>query len=420
MNYGLAKEIYGMEPWCMDVKSLPMFTSILKNLQNGVQLQVPETKYNSFYYLDLKSKTTLVTREWELQDNSISEAVGVINLDGPITKSGGESSYGTKQLSQRMLSMSNDSRVKGIIINVDSGGGSSSAVQLMVDAINEVKKSKPVYAVVSKGGMAASAAYGIASAANKMYSEEAMNIVGSVGTMISFQGIPANKTTPDGVKNIVLYATKSTEKNKAFEEALNNDNYDLLINDLLDPINESFINLVESNRPQLKGTNFDNGHTVFAKDGIGTFIDGIATFDEVVNMVMADSKNYKLNSNKNSLTKNQIKMTSSELQSAHPEVYNEVVNLGVQRERERVNSWLAYQSVDAEQVAQGIESGAEITSSVREKLMIKMNSAQMLQNLEQDSAKPVQTEETPTVIEEQPKEDDAVEETTSFYKNLLK
>ena len=111
-------------------------------------------------------------------------------------------------------------------------------------------------------------------------------------------------------------------------------------------------------------------------------------------------------------------MTSSELQSTNPEVYNEVVNLGVQKERERVNSWLAYQSVDAEQVSQGIESGAEITSSVREKLMIKMNAAQMLQNLEKDANVPVQTAETPVETAEEVATN-PIEEATNFYKKLL-
>lgn len=423
MDYGLAREIYGMNAWCIDPISLQSMTAILRNLQNGVQLSIPETKYNQFFLLDLKSNTKLVTENWQLKNDNITEAIGVINLDGPITKNGGASSYGTKQLSNTMLQMSKDERVKGFIINVDSGGGSSAAVNLMVDAINEVKKSKPVYSVVSKGGMAASAAYGIASAANKMYSEEEMNIVGSVGTMISFEGRASNTTSPDGIKNIVLYATKSTEKNKAFNEALDNDNYDLLISELLDPINESFINTVQSNRPQLKDTNFDNGHTVFAKDGIGTFIDGIASFDEVVNMVLQDSKNYNsnINSNSNSIKiKNSSKMTREQLLQEHPELFNTIVSEGVNQERERVKSLLNYQKADNDFVIGAIKSGESITDSKREELLIKMHSVNAIKNLESDSSKPVQTEETPTEVNEENTTGNEVEKATNFYKNLIK
>lgn len=419
MDYGLAREIYGMNAWCIDPISFQSMTSILRNLQNGVQLSIPETKYNQFYLLDLKNNTKLVTETWQLKNDNITEAIGVINLDGPITKNGGASSYGTKELSNTMLRMSKDERVKGFVVNVDSGGGSSAAVNLMVDAINEVKKTRPVYSVVSKGGMAASAAYGIASAAHKMYSEEEMNIVGSVGTMISFEGRASNTTSPDGVKNIVLYATKSTEKNKAFNEALNNDNYDLLISELLDPINESFINTVQSNRPQLKGTNFDNGHTVFSKDAVGTFIDGIASFDEVVNMVLQDSKNFISSSNSIKI-KNSSKMTREQLLQEHPELFNTIVSEGVTQERERVKSLLHYQKADNDFVIGAIKSGEKITDSKREELMIKMHSATSIQNLETDSAAPVQTEETPTVFNEEEKAGSEVEKATNFYKNLAK
>lgn len=417
MDYGLAKEIYGMQPWCMDSISLQSMTSILKNLQNGVQLAIPETKYNQFFVLDLKNNTKLVSENWQLKNDNITEAIGVINLDGPITKNGGASSYGTKELSSTMLKMSKDERVKGFVINVDSGGGSSAAVNLMVDAINEVKKTKPVYSVVSKGGMAASAAYGISSAANKMFSEEEMNIVGSVGTMISFEGRPANSTAKDGTKNIVLYASKSTEKNKAFNEALDNDNYDLLVNDLLDPINESFINTVLNNRPQLKGSNFDNGHTVFAKDGIGTFIDGIASFDEVVQMVLNDSKS---NNNKSSLINNSSKMTRADLQNQFPDLASSIVEEGINQERERVKSWLVYSSADSDSVIEGIKSGEKLTDSKREEFMVKMNSKNQLENFKNDSAPAVATEETP-VSEEKTTgaEKNPIEEAANFYKSLI-
>jgi ClpP class serine protease len=368
-------------------------SSILKNIQNGVKLDIPNEKYNSISLIT-KSETKLIQREWQLENSDSFEGIGVIDLNGPITKGGGMSSSGMIELSNSMLKMSKDSRIQGFVIKVDSGGGASGAVEIMVDAINEVKKTKPVYSVVTKGGMAGSAAYGIASASTKMYSEDKMNIVGSVGTMISFDGFKANSESPDGMKHITVYASKSTMKNKAFEEALNNDNYELLVNELLDPINENFINLVLSNRPQLKGSNFDNGHTVFSKDGIGTFIDGIASFDEVVQMVLTDSKN-NLNTNFN----NKKKMNKEEFKSANITAYNEIVSEGVTAERERVASWMVYAKADPEMVTTGIESGASITPSQREKLIVKMSASAMLGDLNADSAKPIVTAESKTEVE---------------------
>lgn len=413
MNFSLAREVYGLNGWCVDSQSLPYLTSILRNIQNGVKLEMPDQKYNSIGFYDVKSKETkIITDTWQLRNDDDFDGIGVINLNGVITKGGGSSSYGTKEISSQMLRMSNDNRIKGFILKVDSGGGSSNAVSLLSDTINEVKKEKPVYTLVEKGGMMASAAYGIGSAGSKIFSEDGMSIVGSVGTMIAFEGKKANTENKNGVKNIVLYATKSTEKNKAFNEALDNDNYSLLINDLLDPVNESFINLILQNRPQLKGTKFDDGHTEFSKDAIGTFIDGIASFNEVVDMVILDSKtiNNKININQNSNSK----MNRTELNQAHPELVQSILSEGVNAERERVSSWLVYGKADAETVSAGIESGKEITPSQRENLMVKMNSANLLTNLQSDSTKPLVTEEGTVVLEKEAPKNEELESAFNF------
>ena len=313
-NYGLAKEIYG-QPWSVDAVSFLQLSSILKNLQNGVSLDAPEVKLNSVGILDLKSETRIVNYDFELKNSDYFEGIGVVNLNGAITKNGGTSSNGTKQISSQMIQMSKDNRIKGFVVLTDSGGGATGAVQLMQDAINKVKETKPVYALIEKGGMAGSAAYGIVSSCTEIYSEDGMNIVGSAGTMIQFSGTPNGTVDTDGEKHIVLYATKSTAKNDGFNQAIENDNYKVLVNDLLDPINENFLSNILSNRPQLKGTNYDNGHTVFSKDAIGTFIDGIASFDEVISMILSDSKesksNININSNKKKDEQRGIKTKSS-------------------------------------------------------------------------------------------------------------
>lgn len=381
MNYGLAKELYGV-PWCVDQLSFQSLNGVLKNIQNGVKLEIPEIKYNSFSLLEIKNNTRTINYNWQLNNKDDFEAIGVINLNGPIIKNSGNSTTGTKELSENMLLMSKDNRIKGFILKVDSGGGSSNAVELMSDTINEVKKTKPVYALIEKGGYSASAAYGISSAANFIYSEDGMSTVGSVGTMIQFSGKPHGNVDQNGEKEIVLYASKSTMKNKAFNEALDNDNYTPLINELLDPVNENFINLVQTNRPQLKGTKFDNGHTVFTKDAIGTFIDGIASFDEVVQMILNDSKKIGSTNNINSNSKT---MTKEEFKNAHPAIYNEIVQEGVTSEANRVAAWMAHSATDMETVVNGINSGKEITNADTQALLVKQVAKSNIAALRADS-----------------------------------
>lgn len=395
MNFPLAKEIYGT-PWCVDSVSVLHLTSILKNIQNGLILEAPDKKLNSVSLYQVKGETRLLNDTYDLNNTDSFEGIGIINLNGPITKNGGMSSNGTVQMSNVMLQMAKDNRVKGFLINTDSGGGSSAAVQVMVDAINQVKETKPVFALIDKGGMAGSAAYGIISACTAIYSQDGMNIVGSVGTMIQFSGKPHGNVDQDGEKTVVLYATKSTAKNKAFEEAINNDNYEMLVNELLDPINENFINTVGSNRPQLQGTKFDDGHTVFSKDAVGTFIDGIASFDEVVNMILLPSSKV-VSKTKPSINSNFNKMTKQEFKQEHPNVYAEILNEGMAKEKDRVESWMAYSQADPEAVKAGIESGAEITNGQAHKFQAKLASMSILNDLKADSAVDLATAETQTV-----------------------
>lgn len=393
MNFPLAKEIYG-QPWSVDSVSMMHLSSILKNLQNGVALDIPETKLNSISLLKIKSETRIISEKWDLNGSDSFEGIGVINLNGPITKNGGASTNGTKQISNLMLQMSQDSRVKGFVIKTDSGGGATGAVQLMIDAINKVKETKPVYALVEKGGMAGSAAYGIISAATGIYSEDGMNIVGSVGTMIQFSATPHGNVDTNGEKTVVLYATKSTAKNKAFEEAINNDNYELLVNELLDPINENFISTVLSNRPQLAGTSYDNGHTVFSKDAVGTFIDGIASFDEVVSMILSDSKK-GVNTNKNN-NSNSNKMNKEEIKQQHPTVYAEILQEGISQEQERRAGWNAFKEIDSKAVETGIASGLPIKQSEINAFMVKAASASKVADMQSDNAPGFATNETST------------------------
>lgn len=338
INFKLAREIYGLTPWMMDIHSIPVMTSVLNDLKNGVSFEKVEVKLNTPFLMSIESQSKdvrYIQRPYQLRNEDDFEAVGIIKIDGPITKNGGESTMGMKQISGLMKSMARDSRVKSFVILGDSGGGSSAAVELMVDTINEVKKTKSVIGCIEKGGYLCSAAYGIFSACHEIYSESGMNIVGSCGTMIQFEGRAANTIDKDGKKHIRLYATSSVKKNEAFEEALNNDNYELIVNDVLNPVNNNFIDMISANRSQLQGFNFGDGKDYFAKDVVGSLIDGIKSFEEIVDLSLNYSMfaNIKETSVSSKKLKSQKNMTREELKAGFPLVFNEIVNEGVEQRK---------------------------------------------------------------------------------------
>lgn len=397
MNFELSKEIFGANPWFVDQNTLPALMTILENAKNGNNLELPETKYNTPYLLSVDSQNKLITRPYQLSSDEDFTGIGVININGPITVGGGASTMGMRQVSSLMLQLNRDSRIKNFIVLGDSGGGSSAAVEIMVDAINEVKETKKVFGLVRKGGIAASAMYGIISATNEIYAESGMSIVGSAGTMMQFEGRPAN-SEKDGIKYIRLYAPESTKKNEGFEEAINNDNYKILQDDLLKPINDGFLEMISINRPALVGTDFRNGNTKFAKDSIGTFIDGIKSFKEVVGLAVAAApkvNNTATKTNNNFKTENV--MTVQDLKQQHPETYNAIFNSGVtegvSNEKDRAGAWMAHSDADPEAVKAGVDSGLEISATQTQELLVKANSIAYIESLKTDSKKEVKVSE---------------------------
>jgi ClpP class serine protease len=401
INFALAKEIYGLTPWMMDLQSLPAMSSILQDIKRGVRFEQVEEKLNSIQLYDFKNDVKIIDREYHLNNNLDFEAIAIVNLNGPITLSGGMSTEGMEQISSKMLRMNQDDRVKAFLFLGNSGGGSSSAVEVMSDTINEVKKTKPVYMLVTKGGMLGSAAYGIGSATDKIYSESGMNIVGSIGTMIQFEGKEANSTDKDGTKNIRLYATKSVLKNKGFEEALNNDNYTVLIDELLDPINENFIEMISTNRPAITSTTFDDGAVHFSKDVVGSFVDGIASFSEVVEFIKADTKfsnNNKEEFRTSTNNKNNVKMTKAEFKTANPTAYAEIVAEGIAQEKDRVGAWMAHADTDIASVKAGVEGTETLSQTQREKFFVKQNSKNKVSAIVEESADDVNPDESLTDV----------------------
>jgi len=386
MNFQLAKEIYGLTPFCVDSFTLPAMLAVLSDVKNGVKFDTPSSLKNDSFDIVFNSEDRLIRKTYELENQDDFNGVGIIKINGPILMGGGASTLGMLDVSKNVLSMAKDNRVKGFIFDMDSGGGSTAAVEIMVDTINEVKAmGKPVYVLISKGGTLASAAYGIASAADGIYYQSDMSMVGSLGTMLQTEGRAAN-SEKDGVKYIRLYATQSVLKNKPIEEALNNDNYTLLVNELLDPVNERFISTLQSNRPKLTNSELQ-GDAIFAKDDNSIYLDGKSTMEDLFQKIITNNNNINTNLNFNT-------MTTQELKQTHPELFSEVFGAGVTAESERVQSWLAHSETDSKAVMDGIESGAEITNSQREKLLVKSSKMRTIAQIEKESVKDFKTGES--------------------------
>ena len=99
----------------------------------------------------------------------------------------------------------------------------------------------------------------------------------------------------------------------------------------------------------------------------------------------------KTNNNNNS--KNDGKMSPEEFRKQHPEAAKAMEDNAVKAERDRVNAWLKFNDIDAKAVAEGIESGENISQTAMADFSKKMFSAQALKDVKDDNPKTVETKE---------------------------
>lgn len=104
-------------------------------------------------------------------------------VDGPSSQGGlfGGASVGSDTVRRALAKIERDDNIKGLVIRIDSPGGSAIASEIIWQGVRRVADAgKPVY--VSVGSMAASGGYYIAVAGDKVYVSPG-SIVGSIGVV---------------------------------------------------------------------------------------------------------------------------------------------------------------------------------------------------------------------------------------------
>jgi protease-4 len=282
---------------------LPSLFSIIegKSLVSVVDLKIkiPDV------FIAVKGKHSLKAASFDKGNNSESY-VAVIGLKDPIYKYNQECGpAGTKTKARMMQSYLQDPNCKGVVLDIDSGGGQVSGTPEFYDFIKET--SKPVVAYTD--GLMCSAAYYIGSAANYIVANKRADAIGSIGVMIHFIDV-SGMYEKKGAKVITEYATQSTEKNNAFEQLLKG-NPELYIKNELDPIAEEFINDIKAVRSAVPNDVFKGG-TWNAQESLERkLVDEIGTLQTAIAKVfeLAAAKNSNSNSNNNSKKETMSKKT---------------------------------------------------------------------------------------------------------------
>ncbi|WP_301099342.1 signal peptide peptidase SppA [Otariodibacter sp.] len=106
--------------------------------------------------------------------------IAVVNVEGEITLGeSNENSSGSDTIVKLLREVKNDENVKGLILRVNSPGGSAIASELIRQEVESIQKSgKPV--ITSMGGMAASGGYWISATSDKIIASPT-TLTGSIG-----------------------------------------------------------------------------------------------------------------------------------------------------------------------------------------------------------------------------------------------
>lgn len=181
--------------------------------------------------------------------------VGVLFVRGPlfkreslITQIFGFTTY--EMLRRDLQAALDDKSIEAIALYIDSPGGEASGCDELANAIFEARKKKPIRAHVS--GMACSAGYWIASAAEKVFVSDAA-IVGSIGVALAM-------TPRNDPKEIEFVSSKAPNKRPDITSNSGKSRVQKMVDDLADV----FIAHVARNR----GVSTETVATKFGQGGV--------------------------------------------------------------------------------------------------------------------------------------------------------
>jgi signal peptide peptidase SppA len=306
--------------------------------------EVLARKFTQFHWMhtdrtdaveNLKKEMVSFRAKKESQDlYNLRNGIAIIPISGPLSKRMsffsflmGGSSFA--YISKAFRSAIDDPEVEGIVLRIDSPGGTISGTEALGDLIFSARDKKPIIAFAD--GMMASAAYWIGSAADAIVGESTADI-GSIGVLMIHQDF-SKMDEKRGLK--ITYLTAGKYK------ALGNDAEPLgefarsVFQDELDYIYEIFINTVARNRGIEGDQALDmaDGRIFIgqqAKD-IG-LIDYVGNLNKAIELAKASSSGQIYNSNIGANS-----MDIKELKEKHPDLVLEIHGEGVKEGRESID-----------------------------------------------------------------------------------
>lgn len=209
--------------------------------------------------------------------------INILRLTGPMTRGGGECSYGSLEMRDMLMEAADRDDVVGHIIYCRTPGGMATTLIDFRKAIDYIhSKGQKIYmfcdGTVSSGGAFLSAMCDGVFAYNE---EDEIGSIGMYTAFFTMENGAVNAITQE--KYVEYYAEKSTEKNRPYRDGGDMEAIAKETNEYLDEL----LAAMKQDRPSIKEEQM-NGAMFKMKDVVGTIIDGICTLPELCERIYGE------------------------------------------------------------------------------------------------------------------------------------
>lgn len=292
MNVPRLDDYFGA--WCIEpIRGLAMMEHVGRM---DVTAHVANHKQEPKSYVSLFNQSDAVEDSFEqlAADGSAAGAGGtsiaVIEINGTLMKASSSlgSSSSTVDLRLAIRSAMNDPAVGGILLKIDSPGGSVSGTSDLADQITQAAEKKPVWAFGED--LVASAALWLATQCDEFFANAKTAMIGSIGTVIGLYD-QSGRMGQAGVKAKV-YATGPL-KGAGFPGAEITSAQDTYFQDVVDSTQAHFRQAVMAGRDMTMAEvkSLETGGLFTASEAVRNgLIDGIQSFDKTLSMMFKQIK----------------------------------------------------------------------------------------------------------------------------------
>src|SRR5581483_1858996 len=223
---------------------------------------------------------------------SIIDGVGVMSINGPIVRRADmfdeiSGMTSLQKIAEDYKALVDDEECKCILISFDSPGGEANGISEFAKMVYDTRGSKPVYAYID--GMAASAAYWIASAASEIITNDTA-LLGSIGVALLYTDTK-KRDAANGIQRKEIISSQSPNKRltpdsekgrKAWQE-------------LADSMAQVFVDTVAKNRGVSSEDvidNFGGGGLKVGQEAINAgMADRLGSFETLLDELIDKAKN---------------------------------------------------------------------------------------------------------------------------------